>query len=355
MEVRDISMKIVTDKKFYCLEPENFIKFAEFLGFTKMSENNVVDEYFIDYDSKFIKNLNCLRIRKINNTNMYITYKGKSDALLGKLHKFENNINASISEYENYVNLFFSLGYYSYVVCDKTKIVYEMNDRKYKYIIRIDIIPEVGSFIMFEIDAGLSRVQKSEVNEELNKFIDRFGGLKIKEFDSIYRDVVARNLYKKMVGNKNKNNLCLDLDQELLKYEKDFYKEYKDKISKVCGSNVKWGEYKKNSFVDSKIKPLVEEYLGNLIFDKNQLLLTMGLLSHIDYKKYILTKVNETFFNCFFDKLGINEKNVLYIRGNDTMLNVLHKNKICIKDSILINDNDLKRSNSLLFILINER
>ena len=36
-------------------------------------------------------------------------------------------------------------------------------------------------------------------------------------------------------------------------------------------------------------------------------------------------------------------------------LNVLNKNKICIKDSILINDNDLKRSNSLLFILINER
>ena len=100
---------------------------------------------------------------------------------------------------------------------------------------------------------------------------------------------------------------------------------------------------------------LVEEYLGDLIFDKNQLLLTMGLLSHIDYKKYILTKVNETFFNCFFDKLGINEKNVLYIRGNDTILNVLNKNKICIKDSILINDNDLKRSNSLLFILINER
>ena len=95
MEVRDISMKVITDKKYYCLEPENFVKFAEFLGFKKMSENNVVDEYFIDYDSKFIKNLNCLRIRKINNANMYITYKGKSDQLLGKLHKFENNINAN--------------------------------------------------------------------------------------------------------------------------------------------------------------------------------------------------------------------------------------------------------------------
>lgn len=348
-------MKIITDKKYYCLEPENFVKFAEFLGFKKVSQNNVVDEYFIDYDSKFIKNLNCLRIRKINNTNMYITYKGKSDQLLGKLHRFENNINASIFEYENYVNLFFSLGYYSYVVADKNKIVYELNDKKYKYIIRIDIIPEVGSFIMFEVDTGMSRIQKNELRIELNKFIDRFSGLKIKEFTSIYRDVVAKNLYNKMVGHNKKINLCLDLDQELLKYEKDFYKEYKDKISEVCGSNIKWGEYKKNASVDIKIKPLVEEYLEDLIFDKNQLLLTMGLLNNLDYKKYILTKVNETFFNCFFDKLGVKEKNVLYIRGNDTILNVLNKNNICIKESILINDNDLKKSNSLLFILINER
>lgn len=355
MEVRDISMKIVAEKKFYCLEPENFIKFAEFLGFKKMSESHIVDEYFIDYDSKFIKNLNCLRIRKINNTNMCITYKGKSDALLGKLHKFENNINASILEYENYVNLFFSLGYYSYVVADKTKIVYEMNDKKFKYVVKIDIIPDVGSFIKFEVDVGTSRVLRSELREEVNKLIDKFGGLKLKEFTSIYRDVVAKSLYNKMVGNKTKNNLCLDLDQELLRYEKDFYKEYKDKISKICGNNVKWGEYKKNSWVDAKIKPLVEEYLNDLIFDKNQLLLTMGLLSHINYKKYIITKVNETFFDCFFNKLGVKEKNVLYIRGTDTVLNVLHKNNICIKDSILINDNDLKKSNSLLFVLINER
>jgi adenylate cyclase class IV len=160
MEVRDIGMKMVTDKKFYCLEPENFMKFAEFLGFKKMNENHVVDEYFIDYDSKFIKNLNCLRIRKINDNNMYITYKGKSDSLLGKLHKFDNNINANISEYENYVNLFFSLGYYSYVIADKKKIVYEMNDKKFKYIIKIDVIPEVGSFIMFELDTVNNRIQK---------------------------------------------------------------------------------------------------------------------------------------------------------------------------------------------------
>ena len=54
---------------------------------------------------------------------------------------------------------------------------------------------------------------KEDLRCELDKFIDRFGGLKIKKFNSIYRDVVASNLYKKMIGAKEKINLCLDLDQ----------------------------------------------------------------------------------------------------------------------------------------------
>ena len=67
-------MNVVTNRKYYCLEPENFIKFAEFLGFKRVSDNEVVDEYFIDSDSNFIKNLNCLRIRKVNNKNMFIFF-----------------------------------------------------------------------------------------------------------------------------------------------------------------------------------------------------------------------------------------------------------------------------------------
>lgn len=348
-------MTIMTDTKYYCLEPENFIKFAEFLNFKKVHDNEEIDEYFIDVDNDFITNLNCLRIRKINNIDMEITYKGKSNSLIGKLCKFENNIKADILEYNNYVNLFFSLGYYSYVEVKKNKTIYELIDKKFKYIIKIDNIPEVGCFVKFEVDSGQSRVPKADIYKELNRFVDRFSGLKLKVFDSIYTQVVVRNIYNRLVGNKKILNLCLDLDQELLKYEKDFYKMYKDKISKVCGRSIKWGEYKRNSIVDSQIKFLVEEYLDDLIFDKNQLLLTMRLLSKIDYKKYIITRVNETFFNCFFDKLDIQDKNVIYISGNDSIGSILNKNKISLKDSILINDNDLKKSNSLLFILINEQ
>ena len=62
---------------------------------------NEIDEYFTDIDSNFIKNRTCLRIRKNNNDNMEITYKGKSDSLLGCFCKLENNISVSKKDYNN--------------------------------------------------------------------------------------------------------------------------------------------------------------------------------------------------------------------------------------------------------------
>ena len=57
-------MKIETEVKYYCLEPERLVKLAEKLKFKKVKELEESDEYFTDIDSNFIKNRTCLRIRK---------------------------------------------------------------------------------------------------------------------------------------------------------------------------------------------------------------------------------------------------------------------------------------------------
>ena len=85
---------------------------------------------------------------------------------------------------------------------------------------------------------------------------------------------------------------------------------YKNEISKVCSSNIKWGEYKKNDKISEKISNLIEEYINNLIFDSKELLVTIELLKQISYKKYFFTKVNEVFCNKFLTKLGIDSNNV---------------------------------------------
>ena len=77
-------------------------------------------------------------------------------------------------------------------------------------------------------------------------------------------------------------------------------------------------------------------------------------MKKIKYKKYFFTKVNESFCKSFLTKLNVDTDNILYIRNNDTIMNTLNKNKIQIKNSILINNEDFKKINSLLLILINE-
>lgn len=345
-------MKIETEVKYYCLEPERLVKLAEKLKFKKVKELEESDEYFTDIDSNFIKNRTCLRIRKKNKEKMEITYKGKSDSLMGQFCKLENNINIDISEYENVVSLFSSLGYYSYVEVNKKRSVYELANKDYKYSIMIDSLSEIGGFVEFEIISEDN--DKNELKRQLLDFVNKFSELNLKEATEPYRDIVAKNIYQKLITNKKILNLCINIDNELLKYEKEFYKKYKDEISKVCGLNIKWGEYKNNPKIDEKINVLLNQYIDNLIFDGNNLLASIQLLKQIPYEKYFITKTNKSFFEIFLSKLNIETTNVFYMKNSDTIFSTLQKNNIDIKETILINQDNFKDNISLLLILINE-
>lgn len=347
-------MKVETEKKYYCLDPMSLIKIAEQLNFKKIEETEETDEYFTDINSKFIKNRTCLRIRKENNKNMEITYKGKSDSLLGLFCKLENNIKCNIEDYSNYISLLSALGYYSYVVVNKKRLVYELDSKKYKYSIMLDTLPEIGGFVEFEILSEQIKSTKNELQKELDNFINKFKILKLKEAVEPYRDIVAKHILNKLFNKKNISSLCINLDTELIKYEKDFFKKYKDKISNECGYNVKWGEYKRNTSLNNKLLPIIEEYINDLIFDGKNLLVTMELLNKIKYDKYFFTKVSENFCNSFLNKFNISNQNIIYIKNNDSIVNILSQNEIPLSKSIIINNDNFKDINSLLLIIINE-
>lgn len=346
-------MKIETEEKYYCMEPEKLINVAEKLGFKKKKETTETDEYFTDINSNFIKNRTCLRIRK-NDNNMEITYKGKSDTLLGQYCKLENNVLSDVEKYDNFISLFSSLGYYSYVLVKKKRIIYELIKGQRKYSIMIDTLPEIGGFVEFELLSDRSNTTKKDATMELNRFILSFKDLNLQEATEPYRDIVAKHIYKKISQGKIVLNICVDLDGELLKYSKDFYKKYKNQISEHFGYNISFSEYKSNININSNVCHLINDYLENLIFTSNDLLITIELLKQISYNKIFLTKVNETFVKCFFEKLNIKYENIIYIPSNDNIINTLKKNNIDIKNTILINDKDFKVNNSTLLIIINQ-
>ncbi len=349
-----MKIRVETEKKYYCLNPKEMIEKVLEIGFIEKSNIIESDEYFTDINSEFIKNRTCLRIRKIDNKKMEITFKGKSTSLSGLYCKLENNINSDINEYDNIVNLFVSLGYYSYVNVEKERLVYEKKDGIYNYSIMIDKLTDLGGFVEFEILADQEYAKKDELKIALRKLVNNFESLHLKEETRPYRDVVANYIYNKHVNNNSLNNIYINIDDSIKSYEKDFFKKYKKLISTDLGFNIKWGYFKKCDEINSILDKYVDEYLENLIFDSKELLIAIELLEKMEYNKCYMTKINEIFFNNFFEKINIKLSNVIYVE-DESNKQLIKKYNIDLKGSIILNGGNLKDIISLLLIIQNNK
>ena len=336
-------MRVETESKYYCIEPEKLINYCEKLGLKKIDDITENDEYFTDLNSIFIKNRTCLRIRNTNNTDMEITFKGKSLELLGQYSKIENNIKVDSNEYDKFVSLFTSLGYYSYVNVDKERIIYNYPSEEYEYNLMIDKLDGIGGFVEFEIIADNNTYQKELLREELNSFVRKFREFNLIEATEPYRDIVAKSIYKDKVLNKNKD-LYLDIDSIVLDLEKDFYKKYKEKIEKSTNNKIKWGYFR--SIDDPFIEEYINAYFDNIIFDTNELLAIFKLLNEINYHIFYITKANKLFYKGLLKKIGIN------IDINNDLINESNTNKTTLKKSVVLS-NSLKETIQNILIIIN--
>ena len=343
-----MNIKVETEKKYYCMEPEKLIEHAINLNFKLTDKVLESDEYFTDLNCEFIKNRTCLRIRKTNEKSMEITYKGKSNSLLGFYCKLENNISADIGNYENYVKLFSSLGYYSYVLVSKERSIYRLEKQQCTYSIMIDKLPNIGGFVEFEIMSDNFSFKRNELKMKLDNFLHHFNEFNLKEASQPYRDIVADYIFHKNFKFNEVQELMLNIDAEIQNLEKDFFKKSKSKISELCGYSIKWTEYKKNPSVDNNIASLVDDYLDNMILDNNELLLTIELLQQIDLKKIFITNVNELFFTHLFGKLNVLMDNVIYSKSYQKLYRAN-------PSVVFICEKDIRRINNFLLILINHQ
>lgn len=347
-----MKIKVETEQKYYCFNPEKLIEKINELGFNELNKKSESDEYFTDINSEYIANRTCLRIRKTNNSKMEITFKGKSSSLLGKYCKLENNISADIGEYENFVNLFTSLGFYSYCEVIKERLTFEKYDDKYKYSIMIDSLPNIGGFVEFEILSEQEDSTKDELNIALKKFVNAFVDLNLKEETRPYRDVVADYIYSKNCPKDKLEDIYVNIDEFIVNYEKEFFKKYKDVIAKETNKSIKWGAFRKDKSLNGILINYIDQYLNNLIYDSKELLVAMQLLEMLPQKKHFITKTNEVFFTHFFGMLNIELDDVIFTE-EDSLNQVIKRNSIDLKHSMILNKKDLKEINSVLLIIMN--
>lgn len=330
-----MSKRIETEKKYYCKNKTKLIILAEFLGFKLLNENKEVDEYFTDINSEYIKNRTCLRIRKTNN-DMEITFKGKSKEFESSFVKLESNFEMDLNNYDSFIELFSMIGYYSYTIVDKNRLTYEMKDNDYTYSIMIDDIKGVGGFVEFELLCDNGNYNIDELKNKLDKFVSLFKSLKLKEALLPYRDFVADKIYNDIKPKQNIKGVCLNIDNFLKKYEKDFYKYYKSllKNNKITDEAI-------DSIIESDTSIKISDYLDNLKVNDSNFMVMIELLKKINklgLKTILNTKCNKTFI-----------ENVIFKLADNTFEYIIDKN-----DNKYFNvKGDLKEVNSQLLIILN--
>lgn len=206
-----MAKRLEIEQKFYFKDIKSLYDLLSKNNLTKKESENISDsdEYFTDIDSEYIKNRTCLRIRKTNNTNMEITFKGKSINFSNFYAKSENNINIDINDYSNLVDMLGSLGFYSYTTVTKSREVYNKTENNIEYNVMIDKVEGIGSFIEFELLSDES-IGIENLTNTLNQFIENFKSLNLEKAMLPYRDYSAKTIYENYL--KDKDTIIIDFD-----------------------------------------------------------------------------------------------------------------------------------------------
>ena len=206
-----MAKRLEIEQKFYFKDIKSLYDLLSKNNLTKKESENISDsdEYFTDIDSEYIKNRTCLRIRKTNNKNMEITFKGKSVSFSNFYAKSENNINIDINDYSNLVDMLGSLGFYSYTTVTKSREVYNKTEDNIEYNVMIDKVEGIGSFIEFELLSDES-IGIENLTNKLNQFIENFKSLNLEKAMLPYRDYSAKTIYENYL--KDKDTIIIDFD-----------------------------------------------------------------------------------------------------------------------------------------------
>ena len=349
-----MSKRIETEKKYFCANNEELIELVNALKFKLISSGVENDEYFTDINSEYVKNRTCLRIRNTDDL-MQVTFKGKSKDFQNAFCKLESNYNVSKESYDDFINLFSNLGFYTYTMVNKTRSTYQIKDKKYSYSIMIDTIEDIGGFVEFELICEDDNYDEIELKNKLNDFINKFSELNLEEALLPYRDFLALKLYNEYKPKKEIKGVHLNIDSFLKKYEKDFYNYYK----MILKGKVNLQAFREDVYdISEEDKKRLNNYFDNLKIQDSKFIILFELLKQI--KNLGLDIVLST--NCsksFIDNLLLKvfKKNIvdktIYLNNNKAVYNELKKYNVDLNNYFNINKLDLKNTNSLLLVIIN--
>ena len=186
-----MSERLEIEGKYYLKNIDELMNIIDNKNFKYIETVKEKDEYFTDFNYKFIENRTCLRLRTTNESTVELTYKGKSTDLNNIYAKIEKNIDLNIKDYNNFVEILLALGYKSYVIVDKTRKVYTRKLDGIEFNVMIDNIKGCGDFVEFEIITDKSKEDASIIFE---KYIKEMNANNFEVVTLPSRDIVKENI-----------------------------------------------------------------------------------------------------------------------------------------------------------------
>jgi len=287
--LKKMAKVIELEEKYYCENPDSLISMISSLGFKLSNNIHEVDEYFTDINSVYIEDRTCLRIRKVDNKNMELTFKGKSKEFTNFFAKTENNMILSIDDYNNIVELLSSLGYYSYTIVDKQRKIYTKLQDGLTYNILVDEIIDLGGFVEFELVSSDIDADMSLLEKDLKKFVKQFSKLDLETADLPYRDFVAEKIYNMILPQEKFNALLFDLDGTLINSEIVFFESFRDVLKNKYSVKINLKDYEDNELKKNAnfIKKLKKEKKISIEVSDDEIM----SLVYSDYEKKFKEKI----------------------------------------------------------------
>lgn len=353
-----MSRYIEAEKKYYCANYEDLISILKTLNFDLVSNRNESDEYFTDINSEYVKNRTCLRLRLLDD-NLIITFKGKSNVFSNSFCKLESNYEQPIHKYSDITNLFNCIGFYSYVTVKKNRYAYYKKSDIFTYGVMIDYVKGIGDFVEFEILCDEDNFDEIELKTKLNDFLDKFKFLKLEEANLPYRDFVASKIYNDYLPKSDLIGIHLNIDLFLKKYEKEFYKYFKDFMKKKYQKKITITSFRNEVFdLYEDDYDILDAYFNNVVIKDCNFIITFELLKKISLLNLnivISTNCARIFIDRFISRIFSHDliEKVIYLNNSKALYKDLLKFNVNLSNYFDISNKDIKEVNSILLVIIN--
>ena len=164
-----------------------------------------------------------------------------------------------------------------------------------------------------------------------------------------------------MKPKKERKGVHLNIDTFLKKYEKDFYNYYKSLLKDDLNTSLKKKEFKENiydSLINSDISKKIDNYFDSLRIQDSNFIALFELLHQIKSKGLdivLTTNCNETLISNVIAKItnGYTFDNIIYLKDSKSIYTVAKKNGIDLNNYFNVLTKNIKNTNSLLLVIIN--